>query len=74
MSYSTVPPAATLELQSFEVAYPQEALDDLSGALRSSRIAPETYENVSTHGDRRFGVSRQWILEAKEHWLNNFDW
>ncbi|KAF2259527.1 epoxide hydrolase-like protein [Lojkania enalia] len=40
--------------------------------LQVSKIGPLIYE--SNQEDGRYGVSRQWLANAKEYWLNKYDW
>jgi hypothetical protein len=40
--------------------------------LQLSKLAPETWEGRQE--DRRFGVSRKWLSDAKDYWLNKYDW
>ena len=41
--------------------------------LKLSKIAPTTWWNRHSD-DGRFGVSRQWLCQAKETWLTDLDW
>jgi hypothetical protein len=70
--YSTVPAGATVKPEPFSLHIPQQEIDDFKTLLRLSPIAKETYENAQN--DRRYGVPRQWIVEAKRVWLGEFDW
>jgi pimeloyl-ACP methyl ester carboxylesterase len=40
--------------------------------LQLSKLAPETYEGRQEDG--RWGVSRKWLSDAKDYWLNKYDW
>jgi microsomal epoxide hydrolase len=64
---------AFLSIQPFEVAIHDAAIADLKQLLRAARIGPETLENT-THGDPSYGVSRSWVLDTREYWLNTYDW
>ncbi|KAF2660982.1 alpha/beta-hydrolase [Lophiostoma macrostomum CBS 122681] len=70
--YSRVPAGATVQPEPFELHIPQQQIDDFKTLLRLSPIAKETYENAQT--DRRYGVPRQWIVEAKRVWEGEYDW
>lgn len=72
MSFNTLPASSTLKVESYRIAVPDAALEELQTALKVSRIAPPTYENAQE--DRRFGLTREWVLQAKERWSNGFDW
>jgi microsomal epoxide hydrolase len=62
----------TIDVHPFRVAVPDNELGDLKQLLRLSKIGPETFEN--TKGDASFGLSRSWVIKAREHWLNAYDW
>ena len=47
-------------------------IQDFKTFVKASKIGPETYENL--HPDGGFGISRQWLSDAKDAWLNTFDW
>lgn len=72
MAFDTLPTLATLKVEPYTVAVPDAALKELQTALKIARIAPPTFENAQE--TRRFGLSREWVLQAKERWSNGFDW
>ena len=72
LPYSTVPKAATQQPERFELHVEENKLEDFKQLLRLSPVAKDCYENRQQ--DRRFGVTREWMLNAKKHWENEFDW
>ncbi|TAQ88112.1 hypothetical protein B7494_g3562 [Chlorociboria aeruginascens] len=70
--YSKIPVAATLKPSLFKVAIVEEQLTELRASLRYSRLGPLTYE--SSQEDHKYGISRKWLEDAKNEWLNIFDW
>ncbi|KAI5478492.1 hypothetical protein MNV49_005020 [Pseudohyphozyma bogoriensis] len=72
--YATFPTNSTLKPTPFKVSVPDEALAELKALLAASKLAPETYENSKGAEGRRYGVTREWMVEAKEAWEKNFDW
>lgn len=68
--YSTLPASNTLKISDFNVAVPAQKLQDLRDILRLSKLGPQTYENSG----EAFGVSYQWMSNAKEYWAKTFDW
>jgi microsomal epoxide hydrolase len=71
-NYDRVPKDTSLKLTSFTVAISDEELNDFKELLRLSRLGPKTYENLQKDG--RFGVTYEWMLNAKIHWETKFDW
>ncbi|KAF2010210.1 hypothetical protein BU24DRAFT_496971 [Aaosphaeria arxii CBS 175.79] len=70
--FSTIPANATQQPTPFGLHVDEQKLQDFKTLLRLSPVARETYENQQE--DRRFGVTRKWMLDAKEYWENSFDW
>jgi microsomal epoxide hydrolase len=66
-------PSSDLKVEHFAVRVPESALSDLQDALRYSKIGPSTFENSSKAGPG-YGLSRDWLIEAKEHWVHHYDW
>lgn len=56
----------------FTMHVSEEKLSEFHELLKLSKIGPATWWNQ--HNDRRFGVSRDWLSQAKEIWLEAFDW
>ncbi|RMZ67442.1 epoxide hydrolase [Pyrenophora seminiperda CCB06] len=67
MSYS--PPASA---KPFTLNVSDQDLSEWRQLLQLSKLAPETYETQQE--DRRFGVTRKWLSEAKDYWLTKYDW
>lgn len=70
--YSKVPRRASNIPNTFKVSIPETQLSDFKTLLKLSKIAPATYESLQE--DRRYGLTTNWITEAKDYWLNEFDW
>jgi microsomal epoxide hydrolase len=70
--YSTIPSKATKPPTSYKIKIPETTLSEFTTLLELSKIAAPTFENQMD--DRRFGVSAKWLADAKEYWLNKFDW
>jgi hypothetical protein len=67
MSYS--PPDSA---KPFTLNVSDQAISEWRQLLQLSKLAPETWEGRQE--DRRFGVSRKWLSDAKDYWLNKYDW
>ncbi|KAF4313285.1 Alpha/beta hydrolase fold-1 [Botryosphaeria dothidea] len=59
-------------LSQFNVAIPEEDVQNLKTLLKILPIAAANYEN--SQNDRRFGSPRQWLVESVAYWQNKFDW
>ena len=67
MSYS--PPSSA---KSFTLNIPNQGIEDWRQLLKLSKLAPETWEG--SQEDRRYGVTRKWLAETKDYWLNTYSW
>jgi microsomal epoxide hydrolase len=80
--YSKIPTGALLQPKPFKVNIGEEKLQQMKDFLKIAPIGPATYANTSTtqqaNGlsppERSSGVRRDWLIEAKDQWLNKFDW
>ena len=72
MSWDSLPSKASLKSKPWEAHVSDQELDDFKQLLKLSKIGPKTYENQLT--DRYFGVNREWLAEAKQHWETKYDW
>jgi microsomal epoxide hydrolase len=70
--YNSVPFNALKQPTPFTADIPEAELSAFHKLLKRSRIPRPTYESVQEDG--KFGVTHKWMTEAKEHWLNKFDW
>jgi microsomal epoxide hydrolase len=70
--YNSVPSKALKQPTPFIVDIPEAELSAFRKLLKRSRISRPTYESLQADG--KFGITHKWMTEAKEHWLNKFDW
>lgn len=71
-NYSIIPASVHKRPTPFKVSIPDSEIADFKQLLKLSRIPKKTYENVQE--DRRFGLSRDWIIQAKRVWEEEYDW
>ncbi|KAM5349499.1 hypothetical protein ACJ41O_006004 [Fusarium nematophilum] len=70
--YANIPRKATLDIKPFKAHASEEQLQHFRKLLELSPIAPAVFEN--TNAGRRYGMKRDWLENAKDSWLNSFDW
>lgn len=70
--FAVVPPQAQVQPEPYTLRVYYHEIQDFKTLLKASKIGPETYENLHPNGG--FGISRQWLSDAKDAWLNTFDW
>ena len=71
-AFSALPLRARVTPEDFVVAFPQIELDDLRSLVAASRVGPETFEGMQQ--DRKYGITTQWLRDAKTSWLEDFNW
>jgi microsomal epoxide hydrolase len=59
-------------VKSFRLNISEHDVQDWRQLLKLSKLAPESWEGSQEDG--RYGVTRRWLLEAKDYWLNTYDW
>ncbi|KAK3713535.1 hypothetical protein LTR37_008493 [Vermiconidia calcicola] len=76
MPFDTIPSRASLKPEPFNAHVPDLQLEGLKFLLRVSPIGPETYENQVANAEdyTSLGISRNWLAEAKDHWIQKYDW
>lgn len=72
LDFAQVPADASVRVSPFKIAIPDKSLQELHTLLSLSKLAPVTYEGLQK--DRRYGITREWLEEAKSTWMNSFDW
>lgn len=71
-AFGVLPSNVRVTPQDFVVNFPQTELDDLRSLIAASRVGPDTFEGFQQ--DRKYGVSAQWLRDAKTSWLEDFNW
>jgi len=72
VGFEQIPAGNRLELKPFRANVDEQKIQDLKQLLKLSPIAAANFEN--SRNGRRYGVERDWLIEAKEYWLTKFDW
>ncbi|RFU74149.1 epoxide hydrolase [Trichoderma arundinaceum] len=75
ISYGELPSSVNREtVKAFTLAIPDAELTRMNTLVQLSNIASANYEN--THADKsdEFGLTREWLVAAKDRWQNHFDW
>lgn len=70
--FSTVPQGFPGKPQPFNLHISNDHVSDFQQLLSASKIGPATWWNEQK--DHRFGVSREWLIRAKDTGLTTFDW
>jgi hypothetical protein len=70
--FGQIPSTAKVQPQPFKAAISQDAIDEMKTLIKYGKIATPSYENQQADG--RYGITRDWLIEAKDYWLNKYDW
>ncbi|OAA35558.1 epoxide hydrolase 1 [Metarhizium rileyi] len=71
-SYAQLPAGATLDIKPFKAHVEEDKLQHFKKLLELSPVGPAVFENTNA-GDK-YGITRDWLENAKKVWLNDFDW
>ncbi|KAF5615120.1 microsomal epoxide hydrolase [Fusarium tjaetaba] len=69
--FAKIPSGAQVQPTPYKVSIADDKIDELKQLVKLGRVGPPTYE--STQKEHNYGVSHQWLTDAKAAWLN-FDW
>lgn len=70
--YDRIPSKATLQPTPFIASISEEKLSEFNQLLKLSKVGPSVFENQQE--DRRYGVTRKWLSDAKARWESEFHW
>jgi len=70
--FAKLPSSNALNVKPFHARVDEQKISDLKQLLQLSPVAPANFEN--SRNGRRYGVERDWLIKAKDYWLNGFDW
>lgn len=73
--FATPPKGIPKSPTPFTFGIPQDEEARLLELVKTAEVGAPSYYN--THADAAtgtFGLSRDWLVKAREHWLNDFDW
>ena len=70
--YKKLPSKAKVKPTPFEAKVSEDKLSEFKQLIKLSPIGPATYENQQE--DRKWGMTRKWLSDAKEHWHTKYDW
>lgn len=74
--FDKIPSGAKGKPEPFKLNVSDTELSDFKTLLKLSPVAPETWENKTStrEAGKYFGVTRDWLVNAKQTWLETFDW
>lgn len=70
--YTNLPASAQATPKPFTAHVSDKKLKDMLDLVRLSPIGAATYENQDA--GRTWGMTRDWLANAKDQWLTKFDW
>ncbi|QIW94941.1 hypothetical protein AMS68_000459 [Peltaster fructicola] len=71
-NYGKIPSNASLKPKPFKAHVNEQKLQHLKDLVRLSPVGPATFENTAC--GRRYGMERDWLINAKKVWESSFDW
>ncbi|KAF4997309.1 hypothetical protein FDECE_12126 [Fusarium decemcellulare] len=68
--FADIPEGARVRPKPYTFNVPEQSIAEFKQLLQLSKIGPKTWES----GSSKFGITRDWLIHAKDTWLNHFDW
>ncbi|KAK1963441.1 epoxide hydrolase [Colletotrichum sublineola] len=72
-AFGDLPSGVVKTPEKFTLRVPDQDLDEFKQLLQLSKIGPETWYNQQERDRGRYGITRDWLIGAKDAWLK-FDW
>lgn len=74
--FDTLPSGTSGTIEPFQLHVTDTEIDNCKTLLLLSKLGPETWENSKASRDsgKYYGITRNWLSDAKDAWLFNFDW
>jgi microsomal epoxide hydrolase len=71
--FNHLPKSATSgSITPFEIKVAEQKIRDMATLIKLSPVGKPTFENLKTDGS--LGLNRNWLLQTKKHWIENFKW
>jgi hypothetical protein len=72
--FGRLPSNAASNIEAYNLHIPDSDVKQMLDLLKLSPVAGPIYENSLPDGDRRLGLRRDWLTEAKRVWETDFNW
>ncbi|KAK3949565.1 Alpha/Beta hydrolase protein [Pseudoneurospora amorphoporcata] len=74
-SFSTLPSGVKVQPTPFHISVSDSDLSQLRSLIQQAVIPPEQFYNKHANAATgKFGITRDWLVTARDHWLNKYDW
>lgn len=71
-NFAKIPLSSRLQPKPFIARIDDQKLQDFKQLIKLSPVGPAVFENTSA--GRLYGMQRDWLVKAKNHWETEFDW
>jgi microsomal epoxide hydrolase len=72
--YGSLPANAASSIEPFTLHIADADIKQMQDLLKLTPVAEPLYENSLPNGERHLGVRREWLIEAKRVWEDEFSW
>ena len=72
--FGELPSNAASNIEAYNLKIPASEIKHMQDLLKLTPVASPVYENSLLDGDRRLGLRRDWLAEAKRVWETDFEW
>ncbi|KAH7631444.1 Alpha/Beta hydrolase protein [Sordaria sp. MPI-SDFR-AT-0083] len=73
--FSTLPSGVKVPPTPFRIDVSDSDLSQLRSLIQHAVIPPEQFYNKHANAETgKFGITREWLVNARDYWLNKYDW
>ncbi|KAF5532713.1 epoxide hydrolase [Fusarium phyllophilum] len=73
LAFGLLPTNVSVLPSEFTFHIPDQNINELQSLISTANLAPKTWYEEHTD-DGSYGISRDWLIEAKNLWIGDFDW
>lgn len=74
-TFSTLPSGVKVQPTPFRISVSDSDLSQFRSLIQQAYIPPEQFYNKHANpATGKFGITRSWLIEARDYWLNKYDW
>ncbi|KAK3334509.1 Alpha/Beta hydrolase protein [Neurospora tetraspora] len=74
-TFSTLPSGVKVQPAPFRIDVSDSDLSQFRSLIQQAIIPPEQFYNKHANpATGKFGITRDWLIHARDYWLNTYDW
>lgn len=74
-TFSTLPAGVKVQPTPFRINVAESDLAQFRSLIQQAILPPEQFYNQHANAATgKFGITRDWLIQARDYWLNTYDW